>query len=70
MKRLQQEHRVLCPRCGKALIGLTGELALTTGRCGGCGDRIVTDDAAEPSKMTMELGDSPLWDHEFDRPSL
>ena len=62
IKRLQQAHGVLCPSCGKALIGTTGELAMTTARCGGCGDVIVLDDADEPEKTLKELGDSALWD--------
>src|SRR5262249_46562647 len=54
MRRLQRTYQVLCPRCGKALIGVTGELALTTGRCGGCGNVIVTDDTSEPMKVEKE----------------
>ena len=44
LARLYRAHEVVCPECGKPLIGLTGELALTTGRCGGCGALIVGDD--------------------------
>jgi hypothetical protein len=43
LKNLQIAHPVTCPLCGKPLIGITGELALTTGRCGGCGEMIVED---------------------------
>jgi hypothetical protein len=44
VKKLQIAHRVGCPICAKPLIGLTGELAMTTGRCGGCGRLIVEDE--------------------------
>jgi hypothetical protein len=70
MRRLQRTCQVLCPRCGKALIGVTGELALTTGRCGGCGHLIVTDDTSEPMKVEKdqerELVNSSLWDDQVD----
>ena len=42
-KRLQRDCQVVCPQCDKPLVGFTGELALTTGRCGGCGNIIVED---------------------------
>ena len=45
VKELQRSHQVVCPHCDKPLVGITGELALTTGRCGGCGAVIVEDPA-------------------------
>lgn len=47
LRKLRQVHRVMCPHCGEALIDLTGKLALTTGRCGGCGEIILKDNSAE-----------------------
>ena len=43
LRKLQVAHQVVCPHCGKPLIGITGALAMTTGRCGGCGELIVED---------------------------
>ena len=47
VRKLQQEQQVLCPHCGEALIDLTGKLALTIGRCGSCGETILTDNLTE-----------------------
>jgi hypothetical protein len=63
-------HQVVCPLCGKPLLGFTGQLALTTGRCGGCGEVIVADDTDGILKVATECDDSPLWDNELDRPRL
>jgi hypothetical protein len=43
IKRLQRACQVVCPHCDKPLVGMRGELAMTTGRCGGCGNVIVED---------------------------
>jgi predicted RNA-binding Zn-ribbon protein involved in translation (DUF1610 family) len=41
--RLKKAHQVGCPQCGKALIGLVGQQALTTGRCTDCGKILFPD---------------------------
>lgn len=36
-------HR--CPHCNKALVGIGVQLAIATGNCGHCGERVFNDDA-------------------------
>ena len=50
IKRPRDEHRVVCPYRGKPLVGIRGELAMTTDRCGGCGKTIVEDPASASTR--------------------
>lgn len=36
-------HR--CPACNKALIGMSAQLAIASGNCGYCGEKVFSDDA-------------------------
>jgi hypothetical protein len=47
IKRPRDEHRVVCPYRGKPLVGIAGELAMTTG---GCGATIVEDLASASTR--------------------
>ena len=42
--RLARQNGLLCPHCGTRLTQLEGKLALTTGRCAGCGERVLAED--------------------------
>jgi len=41
--RIFQSEGACCRNCKTLLIGFTGQLALTTGRCGKCGTLLVLD---------------------------
>jgi len=40
-KRQQRRFGLQCPSCGKPLVGVTGQVAVATGACGQCGERII-----------------------------
>lgn len=42
---LRQQRRFghRCPHCNKALIGFGAQLAIATGNCGHCGEKVFTD---------------------------
>lgn len=43
-ERRMRKIGLACPSCGEALIDMTGQIAVVTGRCGACGHRVVEPD--------------------------
>jgi hypothetical protein len=44
--RQQRHFGHRCPSCKKALVGFGISLAIATGNCGNCGERVFSDDEA------------------------
>jgi len=44
--RQQRRFGHRCPHCNKALVGFGVQLAIATGNCGHCGERVFSDHAA------------------------
>jgi amino acid permease len=44
--RQQRQFGHRCPHCNKALVGFGVQLAIATGNCGHCGERVFSDHAA------------------------
>lgn len=55
--RVTQPYGVPCPNCGKRLIRIGGLLALMTGNCGFCGEKVVDDCDGDPSAAGRILHD-------------
>jgi hypothetical protein len=41
--RQQKRFGLLCPKCLAPLVGVTGQVAVATGVCGNCGERVLSD---------------------------
>jgi hypothetical protein len=46
-KRELRRFGLHCPSCGKPLIGIIGQIAVATGACGHCGERVLSDEEVE-----------------------
>jgi hypothetical protein len=44
--RQQRRFGHRCPHCNKALVGFSVQIAIATGNCGHCGERVFNDHAA------------------------
>jgi hypothetical protein len=42
-KRQQRRFGLQCPNCRKPLVRVTGQVAVATGACGHCGERVFSD---------------------------
>ena len=42
--RKQRKLGLMCPHCQKPMMGTEGMFVMTTGRCGHCGHKILTED--------------------------
>jgi hypothetical protein len=40
-RQIHRRYLVACPKCRKTLLGVPGEIVLSTGRCGNCGHPIL-----------------------------
>jgi hypothetical protein len=40
-RQMHRRYFVACPKCRKTLLGIPGEIVLSTGRCGNCGHQIL-----------------------------
>jgi len=43
-QRRRRELGLTCPHCQKALVGLSSQIVIATGRCGFCGARFLSSD--------------------------
>ena len=43
LKHQPRKFGLQCPSCSKPLTGITGQIAVATGFCGHCGERVVCD---------------------------
>lgn len=43
VKREQRRFGLLCPSCGKPLVGVCSQIAIATGNCGHCGERVFSE---------------------------
>ncbi len=41
LRRVGAPHGVACPQCGKILCGISAQLALKTGNCSYCGEKVL-----------------------------
>ena len=41
--RLSLKATLKCPRCGKQIVGLSGQVVIASGRCGYCGETILAE---------------------------
>ena len=48
-RRILQERKLVCPHCGEWLITLGGDIAVKTGACEKCGERILRDETTPRS---------------------
>jgi hypothetical protein len=39
-KHQQKRFGVICPSCGKPLVGRNGNVVIATGNCGSCGEKV------------------------------
>src|ERR1035437_3835711 len=44
--RQQRRYGHRCPHCNKSLVGFGAQIAIATGNCGQCGERVFSDQAA------------------------
>lgn len=42
-KRQQKQFGMICPNCGKPLVGVSSQIVVATGNCGRCGERVFTE---------------------------
>lgn len=42
--REQRRLGLMCPQCQKLMMGTVGMFVMTTGRCGHCGHKVLTDE--------------------------
>jgi len=40
VRRNLNTYSILCPGCGKRILGFTGQIAIATGNCGYCGVKV------------------------------
>jgi hypothetical protein len=43
MRYVSVPHGVACPACGRILFGISAQLALTTGNCSYCGEKVLDE---------------------------
>jgi hypothetical protein len=50
-KRTHKRFRVECPNCRKPLVGALGQIAVSSGACGNCGEPVFTDAKGRPEHV-------------------